>query len=94
MTTDFVEFWHEVHDGMNGSRNVCKIMCEVDIGCDSISLLRWKSILKIVLSILGVTHICHVMLKWKKREREPDFEICRGYNVFYMEILILGTVSE
>ena len=49
VTTDFVEFWHEVHDGINGSGNVCKIMCEVDIGCDSISLLRWKSILNIVL---------------------------------------------
>ena len=25
VTTDFVEFWHEVHDCMNGSGNVCKI---------------------------------------------------------------------
>lgn len=69
MTTDFVEFWREVHDGMNGSGNVCKILCEVDIVCDSISLPRWKSILKIVLSVLSVTHVCHVILKWKERER-------------------------
>jgi len=46
--------------------------------------------LKLVLSVLGVTHICHVMLKWK--EREPYFEIFRGYNVFAKKTLILVTV--
>ena len=52
---------------------VVKISREVDIECDLISFPLWKSNLNVVPSVLGVTHICHVMLKWKKRE--PYFEI-------------------
>ena len=52
---------------------VVKISREVRIEYDLISFPRWKSNLKVLLSDLGVTHICHVMLKWKKRE--PYFEI-------------------
>lgn len=45
VTKDFLEFLHMVHDSMNSSwKMICESLCEVDIGCDSIVVPRFKSI--------------------------------------------------
>jgi len=65
------KFWHEVYDVLKDSWNlVCEWLCDVDNGCDSIIVPRWESTFRFEISIisLGVTRICHEMVKWKERE--------------------------